>query len=201
MTGKPILVLNAGSGSVSFIDPAALAVDGAVEVGEDPRDLVQAGNGWMVFVSVTGDGSVAMLDTGERRVVRRTAVGRGPGHIYLHPSGEEVWVANDGSGDLTVLNAVAGEPLATIPVGAGHHKIAFTPDRRWTFATNIVDATVTAVDAARHLRSPGEGRSDQEDRPGFEGFEEHGAQGGWGRRDLVQLRAQDPADAEAGAVG
>ena len=49
--------------------------------------------------------------------------------------------------------------------------------------------------------SPGEGRSDQEDRPGFEGFEEHGAQGGSGRRDLVQLRAQDPADAEAWAVG
>ena len=36
---------------------------------------------------------------------------------------------------------------------------------------------------------------------GFEGFEEHGAQGGAGRRDLVQLRAQDPADAEAWAVG
>ena len=29
--------------------------------------------------------------------------------------------------------------------------------------------------------SSGEGRSDQEDRPGFEGFEEHGAQGGAGR--------------------
>ena len=29
--------------------------------------------------------------------------------------------------------------------------------------------------------SSGEGRSDQDDRPGFEGFEEHGAQGGAGR--------------------
>ena len=56
-------------------------------------------------------------------------------------------------------------------------------------------------DRADSQGSLGEGRSDQEDRPGFEGFEEHGAQGGSGRRDLVQLRAQDPADAEAWAVG
>ena len=36
-------------------------------------------------------------------------------------------------------------------------------------------------DCADPSGSSGEGRSDQEDRPGFEGFEEHGAQGGAGR--------------------
>ena len=36
-------------------------------------------------------------------------------------------------------------------------------------------------DCADPSGSSGEGRTDQEDRPGFEGFEEHGAQGGSGR--------------------
>lgn len=150
MTRKSVLVLNTGSGSVSFIDPTALTVDGSVMVGEDPRDLVEVRALGTVFVSVAGDGSVAVLNVEQRRVVARAKVGTGPGHIYLHPSGAEIWVANDGSGDLTVLDAVAGDPLATIRVGAGHHKIAFASDGRWAFATNIVDATVTAVDAARH---------------------------------------------------
>ena len=150
MAGNRILVLNTGSSSVSFIDPTKISVDGTVEVGEDPRDLVEARGRGTVFISLAGDGTVAVLDIASRRIVARTKVGSGPGHIYEHPSGEEVWVANDGSADLGVLAAATGDLLATVQAGAGHHKIAFTSDGRWAFATNIVDATVTAIDTLTH---------------------------------------------------
>ena len=146
----PIAVLNTGAGSVSFIDPLGLSVDGAVLVGEAPKDMAEARAHHTLFVSVAGDGTVAIIDVASRRLVGRTKVGEAPCHIYEHPSGKEIWVANDGSGDLSVLAAASGEKLATVPAGAGHHKIAFTSDGRWAFATNITDGTVTVVDGLSH---------------------------------------------------
>ena len=94
MTGHRILVLNTGAGSISFIDPNGPALDGAVAVGDDPRDLVEARGHGTVFVSLAGSGSVARLEIASRQIVSRTETGKGPGHIYQHPSGEEIWVVS-----------------------------------------------------------------------------------------------------------
>ena len=50
-------------------------------------------------------------------------------------------------------------------------------------------------------RTPGQGRADQADCAGAEAVAQHGAQGGAQRRDVVSLRAQGSAAAEAGPVG
>ena len=79
--------------------------------------------------------------------------------------------------------------------------VTMNTPRHWTDEVGGGGDAGCGDDCADPSGSSGEGRSDQEARPGFEGFQEHDTQGGSGRCDLAQLRAQDSADAEAWAVG
>src|SRR5688572_27436047 len=62
----------------------------------------------------------------------------------------EVWIPNDGSASLSVIHDGDGTVIATVPAGTGHHKIAFTPDGKYAFATNIRSSNVTMVDCGSH---------------------------------------------------
>jgi len=147
----PIAVLNTGAGSVSFIDPLGLSVDGAVLVGEAPKDMAEARAHHTLFVSVAGDGTVAIIDVASRRLVGRTKVGEAPCHIYEHPSGKEIWVANDGGLSHDFAN--------TIPVVNAPHGIAVTPDDRHVLISNVGADVVSVIDVgklevAKDVRGP-----------------------------------------------
>lgn len=94
-----------------------------------------------------------VIDTGTRTVVARIAVGRNPIQLHATPDDRFVYVANQGSEEepantVSVLDVARGIVVDTIRTGGGAHGVAVSDDGRYVFVTNIVDGTVSLIEAA-----------------------------------------------------
>jgi YVTN family beta-propeller protein len=150
--GRELYVANVEDGSVSVIDTGTLAEVARIPVGRAPVQVGFTPDGSRVYVSLRDENRVAVIDTASRSVLARIEVGRGPIQVHATPDGRFVYVANQGSeaepaDTVSVIDVAAGSVVDTIPTGAGAHGVAVSRDGRFVFVTNIVDSTVSVIDA------------------------------------------------------
>mgnify|MGYP001442278769 CR=1 FL=1 len=149
--GRVIYVANVEDGSVSVIDTAQLTEVARIPVGKAPVQVGFTPDGSRVYVSLRDENRVAVIDTTTRTVIDRIQVGRNPIQVHATPDGRFVYVANQGTeaepaDTVSVIEVASGTVVDTIRTGRGAHGVAVSADGRLVFVTNIVDATVSAID-------------------------------------------------------
>jgi len=93
--------------------------------------------------------SVNVFDVKTKKLLAHlNAGGNGPGHPFMSPDGKYVVVGEYGANVLTFIDANKHEVVKTLAVGEGKGVpwIAFTPDNKKAFVSNIGDDAVYVVD-------------------------------------------------------
>ena len=104
-----VAVVNPDQGSVSILDAATLALLATLDVGAEPRALVELTPG-VLLVSVHRDGQIVQIDTRARRIVARSAACAGPWGIAGTADGSAALVACEWGGSVIRLDAATLEP-------------------------------------------------------------------------------------------
>jgi YVTN family beta-propeller protein len=151
--GREIYVANVQDGTVSVIDADGLAELARIPVGSTPVQVGFTPDGSRVYVSLRDENRVGIIDTATRNLIGTIEVGRNPIQVYATPDGRFVYVANQGNDaepadTVSVIDVSRGKVVDTIRTGMGAHGVVVSDDGAWVFITNIVDGTVSAIDAA-----------------------------------------------------
>jgi phospholipase C len=127
--GNNVYVTDAGSNSVSVIDPVDYRVIGTIPVGELPWQIVFSPNGKNAYVSNPNSNSISVIDVSSRTVGSTFDVPGDPEALAVTSDGSELWVGEGASGSLEVLDAATGDQVGTIDLGTAYEPtdIALTP--------------------------------------------------------------------------
>jgi DNA-binding beta-propeller fold protein YncE len=123
--GRVLLVLNAGSRTVAFVDTAARLEVGRVPVGDGPVGLVVNRAGTRAFVLNASPASITVLDVASRRVAQTAALVAEPAWADVDRAVRRLYVAERGSPFLSVL-ALPDLSLANrvfVGLGVTHVKV------------------------------------------------------------------------------
>lgn len=147
-TRRVLVVGNGGSGTSSLVDLASKQVVETLEVGLNPSDAVAVGR--YVYLTNSGSNTVSVLDVQGQTKVADIPVGTRPVHAFVPPAGGgpagQVWIGCDGESFATILDTATRTAYARVECQGGHHKMAFTPDGKKAFITNLASNSVTVVD-------------------------------------------------------
>ncbi|HEY1553062.1 MAG TPA: hypothetical protein VGG28_34765, partial [Kofleriaceae bacterium] len=111
MVGSNLAVVDPDQGTVSFVDPASLALLAQVPVGGEPHDLLVVGN--ELWVSTYRGGEIVVIDPASASIVRSAPVCAGPRGMAT--DGHAVVVACEWSGTVVSVDveSLAATELAT----------------------------------------------------------------------------------------
>ncbi len=122
-----VYVANAGSHSVSVINPTTQMVVATISVGHNPVEVVVTPDGSTVYVANAGSNSVSVIDTTSNNVTKTVAVGFNPVNIAIKRDGTRAYVANAGANSVSVIDTSTNAVVHTIPVGQNPVHVAVTP--------------------------------------------------------------------------
>jgi len=147
-SARAAYVANAGSNSVSVINPTTNTVVATVTVGHNPVHVAVTPNGANAYVSNAGANTVSVINTATNSVVATVQVGFNPVHAAVTPNGSSVYVTNVRSNSVSVISTATNAVLATVSVGANPVHVAITPDGGRAYVTNAGSNNVSVIDTA-----------------------------------------------------
>lgn len=117
--GRTLVVADAGSNSVSFVDPVALAEVRRVPVGDAPSSVLLDRSGRRAYVLDRRSAAVTVLDVPNRAVAGSVATDPEPLRAALDASGRRLYVVHAGSSYLNVYALPDLTPAGRVFVGLG----------------------------------------------------------------------------------
>jgi YVTN family beta-propeller protein len=147
-TARAAYVANAGSNSISVINPTTNTVVATVPVGANPVRTAVTPNGDRAYVTNAGSNSVSVINTTTNAVVATVPVGANPVDIAITPGGAGAYVTNAGANSVSVINTVTNTVLATVTVGLNPVNVAITPDGASAYVTNAGSNSVSVINTA-----------------------------------------------------
>jgi YVTN family beta-propeller protein len=102
---KTLLVVNAGSNTVSVLDPVSLRESARITVGNGPNSILLDPSGRRAYVFNTLSGTVSILDVANRAVVSTIAVDSGPLRGQFNRLGDKFYIIHEWSPYLSVVDA------------------------------------------------------------------------------------------------
>ncbi len=151
-------VANAGDGTLSVVDLAALRSVGSISVGPTPSGLrarpaspslspsFDTAREEIWGVSTAG-GYVWVVDAPSSQVVARIPVGGGAFALEFSPDGARAYVAASRAGTVSLLDCDARRVIATVRVGQEPWSARVTPDGKMLVVANRGANTLTLLDA------------------------------------------------------
>ncbi len=136
-----------GRGSVTEIDPRALAARRTFRLGVDPHGWALSPDGTRLLVANLGSDRVYLLDARSLETLAAFDTGARSEWAAFR-SDREVWVTNIGADYVSVINLEEGKIVDRIRTGRAPHGIGFSADGRWAFVSNMEEGTVVKIDAA-----------------------------------------------------
>ena len=113
---RGVYITNAGSKSVSVINPSTNTVVATVTVGRNPVHAAVTPNGASAYITNAGANTVSVINTLTNSLAATVTVGRFPVHAAITPDGSSVYVTNSGSKSVSVISTATNAVVATIPV-------------------------------------------------------------------------------------
>lgn len=115
-TNDEVWVVNQESDSVSVVSVSKGIVVDTIRVGDEPADVVFAGNPQFAFVSIGRNNAIAVIDPGTHQVVKWIPVAGGyPKAMAVSPDGAKVYAVMALSGNRTTLVPPALAPPQPAP--------------------------------------------------------------------------------------
>lgn len=151
-------VANAGDGTLTVVDLAALRTVGAIRVGPAPNGLrirpegkslalgLETARDEIWGVSAAG-GQVWVVDAPSSQVVARIPVGAGAFGLDFSPDGARAYVAESRAGTVSMLDCDARRVVATVRTGQEPWSARATPDGKMLVVANRGANTLTLLDA------------------------------------------------------
>ena len=141
-----ILVANAGSDTVSVIDPSAGTVVATIPVGDAPLEVAAAGT--RAYVANWGGASVSVVDVASGTVVGTVPVGRFPAGLAVDSAAGRLYVANFFDDTVSVIDTGSLSVVATIPVGRSPRGLALDPAAGRLYVAGFESARIDVIDTA-----------------------------------------------------
>jgi YVTN family beta-propeller protein len=148
-SGK-VYVANAGSGQVTIIDTATLAVTtkSPITVGTTPQAIVASADNNCLYVANKGSNSVSVISASSDTVAGTIAVGGAPTFLRFDNKLQRVYVVNNGGNSVSVINHAADCSATTATtVALGHsspQSITVLADGSRAYVANT-DGTVSVI--------------------------------------------------------
>ncbi len=117
--GRTLLVLNAGTNTVSFVDPFSLFELNRVKVGNGPRSILIDPSGKRGYVFNTLSGTISVLDLANRAIVTAFSTDPGPIRGQFNRRGDNLYVIHELSSYVTVVDPISFRILRRFSVGTG----------------------------------------------------------------------------------
>ncbi len=123
-------------GKIDFINVSTHRVEGEVEVGVRPSDLLISPFEDQLFVVCSGSNDVYQIDIPRKTVIDKVDVGLGPDGIAMSNDGLTLYVANSSTDDISVIDVLEMEETRRIPVGSKPFNIRITENNEiWIVET------------------------------------------------------------------
>jgi YVTN family beta-propeller protein len=166
--GDAVVVTNYGHDSVSFVNPATLAVEDTIGVPGEPFAIVASGDRAYVSTSAASHDTVAVIDTNTRSVIATYPLAFGVTTVAISPDGKRVYAGRTEHDhvDVAVIDTTA-ERVGTIDIasgaGIGIDAIAVDPTGKRVYVATtdvrgsqlvVVDAETTRVDRKVWVGAP-----------------------------------------------
>ena len=166
-TGPDVYITNAGSETVSVINPPSDTVVATVKVGPNPVDAVLTPNGAFAYITNAGADTVSVINTATNSLAATVRAGSHPVDAAVTPDGSSIYVTNAGSNSVSVISTATNTVVATIPVGGDFPAhigwtffdhwlrsdpvhVAITPDGTRAFVTNAGSDNVSVINTTTH---------------------------------------------------
>jgi len=117
--GRTLLSLNAGTNTVSFIDPSSLFELNRVNVGMGPRSILIDPNGRRAYVFNTLSGTISVLDIASRAIITTFSTDPGPLRGQFNRRGDNLYVIHELSSFLAVVDPISFRVLRRFSIGPG----------------------------------------------------------------------------------
>jgi YVTN family beta-propeller protein len=121
--GRTLLSLNAGTNTVSFIDPLSLFELSRINVGMGPRSILIDPNGRRAYVFNTLSGTISVLDIASRAMITTFSTDPGPLRGQFNRRGDNLCVIHELSSYLTVIDPISFRILKRFSIGPGMNSI------------------------------------------------------------------------------
>jgi DNA-binding beta-propeller fold protein YncE len=141
-----ILVVNARSRTVSFVDAASMAELGRVPVGEAPASLRVDRSGPRAYVANRGSASVTVLDVPSRTMAGTIATAPEPVWAEVSRDGTQLYVVSRGSAYLQVFSLPDLAAKAQPYVGIGATSVLVDPRTDLLYISRAGERRITAYD-------------------------------------------------------
>jgi len=125
--GSLLVVVNEGSSTVSFLDPAAQVEIDRVPTGQQPEFLLLDRAGRRGYVCNRASGSVTVLDVANRAVAGTIQTEAAPVALGLSRAGDRLYVAHAASPYLNVYSTATLAPVNRVLVGMGASALVVDP--------------------------------------------------------------------------
>jgi len=125
--GRTLLVANAGSNTVSFVDAASLVETKRVQVGAGPQSVLVDRVGRRAYVFNAFSNTISVLDVVAKAVVATVATESGPVRGQFNRGGNRLYVLHRQSPYLVVLDPVTLSVVRRVHVGSGGAALKVDP--------------------------------------------------------------------------
>ena len=131
--GKTLLVVNAGSNTVSLFDTVFLNELARLKVGNDPRSIVLDATGRRGYVFNTGGNTISVIDVPNRLVAATVATESGPLRGQFNRKGDRLYVIHQWSPFLLVIDPFSLAVLRRQHIGMGFQALKVDPVTDWLY--------------------------------------------------------------------
>jgi YVTN family beta-propeller protein len=122
-----VVVVNARSRTVAFVDPVSLAELGRAAIGLEPTGLLVDRNGRRAYVANRGSQTVSVIDIPNRAVVATLPTDPEPLRMALSADGARLHVVHRGSAHLVSFSTATFASVARAYVGLGAWSVKVDP--------------------------------------------------------------------------
>jgi YVTN family beta-propeller protein len=147
-----LLVVDKFEDTLYFINGETYAIEGRVEVGRGPHEVVAIPELNRAYVSnYEGDASISIIDLDRRREYLRSGLRRhGGAHgLAVSPNGSLLYITVEANLGVLEMDTKTGEPYRTLSTDQRiTHMVAVSPDGGLLYTTNLGSGNVSVLDLA-----------------------------------------------------
>ena len=149
--GKTLVVADAATNGLIFVNVETRMVLGSVEVGKGPGPIVLLPDGSKALVADTEEDKVSAVDTASRQILSHIEISSRPTALLLKPDGGELFVLSAEGGIATIVDTLHDNVEQTFPTGRGTTAGVIRRDQSMLYLANAGDGSVTCLDVENRV--------------------------------------------------